>query len=126
VPLPRWLARINRRLTNPLLAPLAARLPGFGVVLHTGRVTGLAFRTPVNVFERGGRYVVALTYGPNSEWVRNVVSAGGCVLVHRRQRIPLASPRLERGLEEPGAVPRPIRSILALLGVDWFLHLQRP
>src|SRR5438067_9458209 len=63
MPAPRWLARVNRRVTNRLLAPLATHLPGFGVVVHTGRKTRQRYRTPVNVFRRADRYVIALTYG---------------------------------------------------------------
>ncbi len=37
MPAPRWLARFNLHVTNRLLGPLAADLPGIGVVLHIGR-----------------------------------------------------------------------------------------
>ena len=50
MPLPRWLARFNRRVTNRLFGPVAPRLPGFGVVVHTGRKTHRPYRTPMNVF----------------------------------------------------------------------------
>ncbi len=68
IPLPRSVARFNRRVTNRVLGPLAPRLPGFGVVVHRGRRSGRAYRTPVNVFARPGGVVVALAYGPNSDW----------------------------------------------------------
>src|SRR5919107_658451 len=69
---PKGLARFNRRVTNRVLGPLAQRLPGFGIVIHVGRRSGAVRRTPVNVFHRGDRYVIALTYGADSQWVRNV------------------------------------------------------
>ena len=71
MPAPRWLAEFNRSVTNRISRPLARRLPGFGVVVHTGRKSGREYRTPVNVFPRDGGYVIALTYGRNGEWVRN-------------------------------------------------------
>src|SRR5689334_12557137 len=94
MPLPRTVARLNRRATNRVLRPLAAYLPGFGVVVHRGRKTGRVYRTPVNVFARPGGCVVALTYGPESEWVRNVLAAGGCELRLGGRTLPFSRPRL--------------------------------
>jgi deazaflavin-dependent oxidoreductase (nitroreductase family) len=122
MPAPRWLARANRRLTNPVLGRLAPRLPGFGVVVHTGRVSHRQYRTPVNVFRRGRAYVIALTYGADSEWVRNVLATGGCSLIVRGRRLELFQPRR---FHDPGrrAMPAPVRLILGLLGVSDFLEL---
>ena len=50
MPIPKAVARVNLRLTNPILMPLARRLPGFAVVTHVGRRSGKAYRTPVNLF----------------------------------------------------------------------------
>jgi hypothetical protein len=44
----RRLAHFNRRFTNHVARPLAMLLPGFGVVVHTGRRSGREYRTPVN------------------------------------------------------------------------------
>ena len=57
MPLPHSVARFNRRVTNRLTGRLATRLPGFGVVLHTGRKTHRNYRTPVKFFQRAGKYV---------------------------------------------------------------------
>ncbi|HEV8637771.1 MAG TPA: nitroreductase family deazaflavin-dependent oxidoreductase [Chloroflexota bacterium] len=122
MPAPRWLARFNRRATNRVLGALADRLPGFGVVVHRGRTTGRRYRTPVNVFRRAGRYVIALTYGPESEWVRNVQASGGCALETRGHTLRLARPRLFHD-ERRRSVPAPVRLVLGLLGVSDFLEL---
>src|SRR6266571_1683654 len=94
MPLPRWVARFNRRVTNRLLGHLATRLTGFGVVVHTGRRSHRTYRTPVNVFVRGDLYTIALTYGRDSEWVRNVVASGGCELEMRGRTLRLSQPRI--------------------------------
>jgi deazaflavin-dependent oxidoreductase (nitroreductase family) len=94
MPLPKALARFNRRVTNPVLAPLARRLPGFAIVTHTGRRSGREHRTPVNLFRSGDTYVIALTYGADAQWVRNVEAAGGCEIETRGARIRLVEPRI--------------------------------
>jgi deazaflavin-dependent oxidoreductase (nitroreductase family) len=79
----RRTAWFNRHVTNRITRPLARWLPGFGVVEHIGRRSGRRYRTPVNVFRPGASYVIALTYGVESEWVQNVLAAEGCDLVTR-------------------------------------------
>jgi deazaflavin-dependent oxidoreductase (nitroreductase family) len=124
MPLPDSLARFNRRVTNPLASRLAGRLPGFGIVVHRGRATGRTYRTPVNLFGRDSGYVVALTYGPDRDWVRNVLAEGGCELETRGRVVHARSPRLVRDRSRR-EVPGFVRPVLALLGVDRFLELSR-
>src|SRR6266568_2402933 len=71
MPFPRWLARFNLRVTNHVLGPLATRLPGMGVVVHVGRKTHREYRTPVMIFRQDSRVTIALTYGPESQWIHN-------------------------------------------------------
>jgi deazaflavin-dependent oxidoreductase (nitroreductase family) len=122
MPLPRFIARVNRRVTNRLLGGLAQRLPGFGVVVHRGRRSGRQYRTPVNTFRRGDRYIIALTYGSNADWVRNVLADDGCTLETRGQTLRLARPRLFHD-EARYAVPAPVRLILGIVNVYDFLEL---
>jgi hypothetical protein len=66
--LARRIAHVNKHFTNRLTRPLAPHLPGFGVVMHVGRRSGRTHETPTNVFRRRDGFVVALTYGRNSDW----------------------------------------------------------
>jgi deazaflavin-dependent oxidoreductase (nitroreductase family) len=122
MPLPRSIALANRRVTNRLLGGLATRLPWFGVVIHIGRKSRRQYRTPVNVFRRGDRYIIALTYGSNADWVRDVLADGGCTLETRGRALRLSRPRLFHD-ESRHAVPAPVRLILGLINVSDFLEL---
>src|SRR5262249_36635662 len=122
MPLPHTLARINRHLTNRVLGPLAPYLPGFGVVVHRGRRSGRAYRTPVNVFLRPGGAVVALTYGPETDWVRNVLAQDSCVIETRGRRLRLREPRLIHD-ETRRLVPWIVRQMIGVAGVSDFLDL---
>lgn len=125
MPLPRSVARFNRIGTNRVLRPLARWLPGFGVVTHRGRRSGRLYRTPVNVFPKRQGFLVALTYGPDSDWVRNVLAAGECTLETRGRRVHLVQLRL---LHDPSLheVPRFLRLVGRIGQVFYFLELQRP
>jgi deazaflavin-dependent oxidoreductase (nitroreductase family) len=125
VPLPGSLARFNRRVTNPLLAPFAARLPGFAIVEHRGRVSGRVYRNPVNAFEDRDGFVLALTYGRDVDWVRNVLAAGGCRLLRRGRTIPVTRPRLVPMSSVREAIPAPVRALLRQLDVADAMRLDR-
>jgi len=122
MPAPRWLARFNLHATNRILGPLAVRMPGMGVIVHVGRKTQRLYRTPVIVFQQGNRFVIALTYGRESEWVRNVVARGGCELETRGHTLQLTGPYLYRD-KKRRAVPEIVRLMLGLLNVSDFLEL---
>ena len=78
---------------------------------------------PVNVFPRADGYVIALTYGRDSDWVRNVLADGGCTLETRGRTLRLSRPRLFRD-ERLLFVPAPLRLIPRLGGVFDFLELK--
>ena len=124
MPLPRTIAKLNRVGLNRLTRHIAPWAPGFGLVVHRGRKSGKSFRTPVNVFVRGHTYVFALTYGAQSDWVRNVQAAGGCELVTRRKTVQLTAPRLEHS-DSRADLPMVVRTILRATKVRDYLVLDR-
>ena len=122
MPLSMKLARFNRVATNRVARHVAGRLPGFAIVDHTGRRSGRPYRTPVNLFRDGDRYVIALTYGREAQWVKNVLAAGGCEVETRGRRLRLTAPEL---VHDPARtrVPRPVGLILGTIAVDDFMVL---
>lgn len=123
MPIPLRVGRWNRVGLNRVTTPLMRWLPGFGVVHHVGRRSGRAYRTPVNLFPSDGGYLIALTYGPHTDWVRNVLAAGGCVVETRGRSVACTAPRLVHG-EARRQIRLPERPILRLLGVDDYLSLS--
>jgi deazaflavin-dependent oxidoreductase (nitroreductase family) len=121
--LARRIAHFNKRVTNRVTRPVAPYLPGFGVVVHTGRTSGKRYETPVNVFTRADGFVIALTYGTQSDWVRNVVAAGGCELITRGRRYRLSSPEIihDEARQDASRFARPI---LRLIGAADFMRLR--
>lgn len=108
-------------VTNRLVLPVAGWLPGFAIVLHRGRRSGRLYRTPVNCFRVDGGYRFALTYGPDSDWVRNVVAAGGVDIASRGHLLTLTDPRPGT---DPGArwAPWPARPVLRRIRAGDYLQ----
>src|SRR5216117_3210533 len=73
----RWLAKVNIAVTNRITSLFAGWLPGFGILTHVGRKSGKVYRTPVNVFRAPNGFIIALTYGRESEWVKNRTGCWG-------------------------------------------------
>jgi deazaflavin-dependent oxidoreductase (nitroreductase family) len=122
--LSKKVARFNRVATNRVTKRIAGTAPGFGMIVHRGRRSGRVYRTPVNVFRMPQGYVVALTYGPDSDWVKNVLAAGGCGLETLGHEVTVTEPRVVHD-EQRSAMPFPVRQILSLIGVREFLYLTR-
>ena len=116
MPLPRSIARFNRSVTNRISGAVAGRVPGFGIVIHRGRRTGVVYRTPVNVFRRPGGFRIALTYG-RGDWVRNVLDAGQAKLLTRGSIRRISNPAIVRDAEHAG-FPAPVRLALSAIGAD--------
>lgn len=99
MPIPIRITRFNRRFLNPAMLRLAGR--GSLVDLeHVGRRSGRTYHTPLMAFRSAdpGRndrdsVTVALTYGPDVEWLRNVRHAGGARMRMRGQILTLGAPR---------------------------------
>ena len=119
----RWVAAFNRTILNRITSRFANRLPGFGILTHVGRKSGRLYRTPVNVFRVPEGFLIALTYGRDSEWVRNVLAAGGCQLEIRRVVYQLSAPTI---VHDPSRrrFPFVVRMILRLIGANDFMRLS--
>ena len=77
----------------------------------------------MNVFRHGDTYVLALTYGSDVQWVKNVIAAGGCELTTRGKTMRLVEPALFVDRERR-QMPQPVRAFLGLLHVTEFMRLR--
>jgi deazaflavin-dependent oxidoreductase (nitroreductase family) len=123
MPIPLIVGQWNKAGLNKVTRHSAPWMPGLGLVVHRGRRSGTEYRTPVNVFPTGDGFVVALTYGPDTDWVKNVLAAGGCELRTRGRVVHLIEPCLFH--DETRHHIRPLeRQVLEVIGVADFLSLK--
>src|SRR5262245_5268898 len=108
---------------NPLTRLFAGWLPGFAILTYRGRKTGRVYHLPINVFRRGGEYIFVLTYGSDSQWVKNVLAAGGCEMRFHGRDLRLVDPEL---IVDPARklVPRPLRFVGRLGRVTEFVRMR--
>lgn len=128
--LPKWLARFNKHVTNRVSGPLAPRVRPLATVVHRGRRSGREYRTTIMGWVDGGTLTVALTYGPEVDWLKNLDAAdGGAVLWNDRELI-VGRPVIVEPEEALARIPNPIGPILRLLRFEDFaefpVHDSRP
>ena len=123
MPIPSRVARWNKVGLNRITRHVAPWMPGFGLVVHRGRRSGREYQTPVNVFQADDGFVIALTYGVGTDWVKNVQAAGGCELRTRGRVLRVGSPRVYHDETRHGIRPLE-REMLRLLGVADFLSVK--
>jgi len=101
MPMPRWLARINKRVFNPIEIRRGAR----PVLIHAGRSSGTTYHTPLDAHPVAGGYLFIPLYGDRTDWVKNALAAGGARLRIDGGEIELVTPRLVRKSEVWHLVP---------------------
>lgn len=92
MPLPRWLARINKRIINAGEIRRGIR----PVLIHVGRSSGKTYRTPLDAHPLPDGYLFNPMYGPRTDWLKNVLVAGVARLAIDGTEIELESPRVVR------------------------------
>ncbi len=120
------------RVFGPLagiLNPLAVRLAGsryvplWGVIRHRGRRSGRLYATPVAIAHTPDALIVPLPFGPDADWCRNVLAAGGCVVRWKGGEHQMIEPEV---IEE-SALPAFAaweRFALSALGIKRFLRVR--
>lgn len=85
------------RVVNPVALAVAGRpwFPLWARVTHRGRTSGKQYTIPVAIVAAtADRFVIGLPWGPNTNWVKNVVAAGGCTVTYRGHDEAVTAPQV--------------------------------
>lgn len=85
--------RMNKNFWNPR-AMETAGMPGAyaSIVHHVGRRSGTTYQTPVVPVKTDDGFVIALPYGPGTDWVQNVLAAGRATITHEGETYEVERP----------------------------------
>jgi deazaflavin-dependent oxidoreductase (nitroreductase family) len=129
-PFVRIVMRPMTKKLNPVIGKFAGgkHFSMAGEIRHVGRRSGKAYVTPVSAELIGDVALVPLTFGNQSDWVRNVRAVGGCALrVGGVDYVATEPEFLSRAEAKPliaEAFNPPQRVMLRMLGIKQFMRLQ--
>lgn len=118
---PRFMARINRRFFNPGQVRRGER----PVLVHEGRTSGRTYETPLDAHPIDGGFVFFALYGPETDWVRNILQAGRATVRIDGEETPLIHPRLAEKDEVAPLLEAGTALPPAFLGTPIFLRMDR-
>ncbi|MGI9642566.1 MAG: nitroreductase/quinone reductase family protein, partial [Acidimicrobiia bacterium] len=70
--IPKWVAKVNKRVFNPREINKGVR----PVLTHVGRKSGNTYQTPLDAHAVDGGHIFIANYGPDSDWVQNILASG--------------------------------------------------
>jgi len=107
----------NKYVTNRVLRGLASCSRGpFAIIGHVGRRSGKPYETVIMVWPTREGFVIALTYGPQVDWLRNLLAAGGGTVFWHKRRYAVGKPEPIDAQTALPAFPAPLRLILHTFG----------
>lgn len=126
----RIVVRPMTKVLNPLIVRFAGRrhFPMAAQIQHVGRRSGKAYVTPATAHMHGDVILIALTFGNQSDWSRNVRAAGGCTIRINGRDYHATNPEL-LNREDAGNLLKstfsPVeRAGFRLLGIRQFMRLH--
>ena len=88
----RWFARA---IGNPYQMRKAGTPGAYAsFIRHVGRRSGRSYATPVAAEPTNDGFVIAMVYGSNTDWLRNVLASGSATIEHEGRAYPVGRPEI--------------------------------
>jgi deazaflavin-dependent oxidoreductase (nitroreductase family) len=121
----RTVRRVNRAVVNPRQLRTAGTPGAYAsVIRHVGRASGRPYETPVGAFTTDDGFVIALPYGSDPDWLKNVMAAGTATLVHEGSTHQVDRPELITTTAAAPYLPDKEVRTLSRFAVDQCLRLR--
>lgn len=120
MPVPKWVAGINKRFFNKLELKRGIR----PVLTHVGRTSGKTFHTPLDAHRVDGGFIFICMYGPDSDWVKNILASGTAHLTVEDREFDLDSPHLMTQNEALELLPDTVKAPPAWLNVSDYFRMD--
>jgi len=96
----------------------------FALIRHVGRRSGKPYETVIWAWRLGEGFVIALTYGPEVDWYRNMRAAGGGTLVWHRRVYRVGKPEPIDAKTALPAFPAAFRPLFRWTGMRDFVFMR--
>jgi deazaflavin-dependent oxidoreductase (nitroreductase family) len=117
--------RISRATKPTVLKSAGTAGSPTSVVRHVGRVSGKEYDTPITAVPTDSGFVIALPYGPNTDWLKNVLASGAATIVIDGETVAVDRPQVVSRETGERDLPAGAARALRIFGVDECLRLRR-
>jgi deazaflavin-dependent oxidoreductase (nitroreductase family) len=116
--------RFNLMVMNPRQMRTAGQPGAFAQILrHTGRTSGVTYETPLGIEPTDDGFVIALVYGNDTQWLRNVLAAARAEVVRDDVTYAVDRPRVVPVADLIDFFKPSDRRLFRLFGVEQCLQL---
>ena len=115
--LARWTSPVGLRFAGKRWNPI------FAVIEHRGRRSGRLHAAPVAARRVEHGFVIALAFGEQVDWHRNLLAAGGGTIRWRGSEYPVGTPERIEAKEGRRAFTAIQRLAVRVAGIDGFVRL---
>ena len=120
MPLPRWLATINKHTFNKMEIRRGSR----PVLIHVGRSSGKQYETPLDAHPVDNGYLFIMNYGTRSDWCRNILASGSATLRVDGREVALGAPRVVDKSEAYQLLPADFKAPPDWVGIEECLRMD--
>jgi len=125
-PVRNTVRRFNRAFMNPHQMKTAGTPGAYAsVIRHVGRKTGRSYGTPMEAFATDDGFVIALPYGPDTDWIKNVLAKGSATIVNEGDTWLIDQPRIVPTAIAAPYLPAKEQRGLRRFAVDQCLQVRR-
>lgn len=118
---------MNRAVFNPKQMETAGTPGAYAsIVEHVGRTSGTQYRTPVGVVATDDSFVIALPYGDQADWLKNVLAAGSATIVHEGETYEVNQPEIAPIEQAAESFSEKDQKAHEVFNVEQVLVLRRP
>jgi len=119
--MPEQKNREHARSNRFFLKIAGRRLRAYSILTHVGRRSGREYRNPVGAYPLGDGFVIAVLYGRQSQWVRNVMASDSFTLRTKGRDYQLERPEIIPSSQALAAYPRLWQWTLKRQRIDQFV-----
>lgn len=117
--------RFNRRYNNPRMLRVAGRAGSqLDAIRHVGRSSGRSYTTPIGALAMGDDFLALMSYGTDTDWLRNVRAAGSAELLKDGRTYRVTPGPVVGQAEAMPYVPKGQVPFVRLFGITQFLVLH--
>jgi deazaflavin-dependent oxidoreductase (nitroreductase family) len=112
--------------TNSFMVHFAGSrvFPLWAILEHQGRRSGRSFRTPVVAGRTDDGFYIPMPFGPETDWTRNAIAAGGAAIRWKGRRYELTNPEIVDAEAARTAFAGWQSAAFGPVGIEQFMRLR--